>query len=826
MINRLKSLEMQDFRVFLGSHRVPLDADIILIHGNNGTGKSSLLYAIELALTGSVADLAQYREDYPRCLRHIHGKGQSSAAVRFSEGKDVDCLSSTSINSSGSVQSSVLPDEVSRRFFVERCFLSQVQLSRLLEAYQTQEKGATETPIVGFIKRLLHLELLDNLLAALHEIEDIRRVRKAFPRFIELEDREDRIAKKLEMLRAEMNAAEERNGTRLKELQDLLNRAGIPVPVESWNLAQAISLKQLLKNSYSVEALASDLQRVGMILRDLRAAKVASSGDSREDESPKLEQEIRLMDISLAEIKKATEPVLASFHQLLSKSLPSIRRLPSALPAEDLSFLEESAKDALSQLRSTESLIQSQEASRRTQAGNKQLLEVRLEEIKTQIDAITQSLPSWADALTEISKYIENNECPVCERNFGETNSGSLKDRVSARVRLLGSQAASLVTFGQEREKLNLDLKQADLALDALNQRLSQSPDSSIIAKSIAEIESSRAKLESIRDACEESSRLWREISETKSRLRMSKAVHEQWTKVKELVLASAAGLNHPLMQPDGVGASIDSLLIACEQRINTTESQLALGRQLNELTDDIVSQFKMQGERDKEWVRLDLQLADVAKIRKNVDAYMNDCKQLRRTVMSAKQRLIDSVCNERLNRLWGELFERLTRHETFRPQLSEPKIVRDKLKAPIQGVAQGVTHFENISAVHSQGNLNTTAISLFLSLNLIERVRNRVLIIDDPVQCMDDVHTTQMALLLRELVDQGGRQVIVAVHERALFDYLRFELAPKKQGRKTIAISLTKSTDEISSSVHSEVLEWSPDEVNVEEEPATRVAS
>jgi exonuclease SbcC len=75
LIERLKSLEMNDFRVFSGRHDIPLDADAILIHGNNGTGKSSLLYAIEFSLTGEVADLKGFTHDYPRCLRHVDGTG-------------------------------------------------------------------------------------------------------------------------------------------------------------------------------------------------------------------------------------------------------------------------------------------------------------------------------------------------------------------------------------------------------------------------------------------------------------------------------------------------------------------------------------------------------------------------------------------------------------------------------------------------------------------------------------------------------------------------------------------------------------------------------
>jgi exonuclease SbcC len=52
-------------------------------------------------------------------------------------------------------------------------------------------------------------------------------------------------------------------------------------------------------------------------------------------------------------------------------------------------------------------------------------------------------------------------------------------------------------------------------------------------------------------------------------------------------------------------------------------------------------------------------------------------------------------------------------------------------------------------------------------------------LIIDDPFQSMDEVHVAQLAALLRTLSRQHDRQIVIAVHEKPLFDYLALELSP-----------------------------------------------
>ena len=60
--------------------------------------------------------------------------------------------------------------------------------------------------------------------------------------------------------------------------------------------------------------------------------------------------------------------------------------------------------------------------------------------------------------------------------------------------------------------------------------------------------------------------------------------------------------------------------------------------------------------------------------------------------------------------------------------------------------------------------------------------VDGEVLFPNDPVQSMDEVHIAQFAALLRTLSKQHGRQVIIAVHEKPLFDYLALELSPAFQ--------------------------------------------
>lgn len=56
---RIRSAEVSGFRAFSGNHRFNLDADVVLVIGVNGQGKTSLFDAIHWAITGEISRLNQ-----------------------------------------------------------------------------------------------------------------------------------------------------------------------------------------------------------------------------------------------------------------------------------------------------------------------------------------------------------------------------------------------------------------------------------------------------------------------------------------------------------------------------------------------------------------------------------------------------------------------------------------------------------------------------------------------------------------------------------------------------------------------------------------------
>lgn len=90
---RLRAIELDEYRL-PGQRTLELDADtrLHLLHGHNGSGKSSLVEALELMLTGSIERLSGI-EDYEHVLRNrwaetpaqiaLHGSEPGAAPLRF-----------------------------------------------------------------------------------------------------------------------------------------------------------------------------------------------------------------------------------------------------------------------------------------------------------------------------------------------------------------------------------------------------------------------------------------------------------------------------------------------------------------------------------------------------------------------------------------------------------------------------------------------------------------------------------------------------------------------------------------------------------------------
>lgn len=209
--------------------------------------------------------------------------------------------------------------------------------------------------------------------------------------------------------------------------------------------------------------------------------------------------------------------------------------------------------------------------------------------------------------------------------------------------------------------------------------------------------------------------------------------------------------------------------------------------------------------------------LADIAERKKQWDDRVTEAKrrqkvakEVHEAATQARTTIVHRVFTESLNEVWKAVFTRLAPNEGFIPSFGIPNATKKSFDIKLEtthrtGEASGPPQM-----MLSAGNLNTAALSLFLALHLAVEPIVPCLVFDDPVQAMDEVHIAQFAALIRLLSKQNDRQVIIAVHERELFEYLALELSPAYEGDELITIELGERATEDDQGITRH--RWTPD--------------
>jgi len=172
------------------------------------------------------------------------------------------------------------------------------------------------------------------------------------------------------------------------------------------------------------------------------------------------------------------------------------------------------------------------------------------------------------------------------------------------------------------------------------------------------------------------------------------------------------------------------------------------------------------------------LRLASVQARRERVARSRNEAATLHEAVRQAR---LDVVRREfaRLSPLAQDIYSRLDPHPTFQDIDLVSELFRSagttiaQVRDPLFGVAA------DPMLVFSSAQANIAAISYVMALNGASSVGAPVLLLDDPMQAMDEVNVLGFAELCRHVRRQ--RQLIVSTHDRRFAHLLERKLAPRR---------------------------------------------
>ena len=784
---RLKSLYVKDFRSIDGEVNVSLDAPIVLIHGPNGAGKTSLLSAIELALTGTVPSLSRAEPDYLAYLPH---KGRPFGEVRLeAASSDGAPLQSNLRVTTTGVTGNALLGEDDAGFFSERSYLAQSTLGRLLEIYQHADKKS-DSPLTKFVKELLGLDRMEALIGGLHSAGNIARLKVPVPAYGEIRDQISEDVAELQRLREEMAQAEVALQTGTEPLR--IRLAEIDPQLKDWEPTEAERRLELVSED-------ADLTTLVRLRRELEVSE--ESWQSATSQNAILDNRKNIEAANQAD-RSALDKWLVEHGEVSETLLGRAASFFSDITLSSESGYAERARALTARIAHDRERIEGVLAAHEVALIKRSDLERQLAEARTRLQRLDHELAAVSNAdealgrrLADLMTHVEGDMCPVCDRDYSEVSDTPLSAHVAAKVAEMIEQAGRLQSLLSSRGSTQTEVSRLERELQAAASGMVLDAELTAAKKRAVDLTEVERQLGDARVKLAEGDR----YVDAANRSARALAAAQKSDQNAIVLRNSVEDLARRLDLEFESYISTEQMLASLRTTIQQQEAVL-LARQTARLDAIEMAQFLVISAEEQSTLaaRIDNLEAElrVRKERKaQADSNIEIAKDVTRKTREARGRVVRRVFNDELNTVWRDLFVRLAPEEPFIPAFAIPESAHADVEAELETHHRRGGKGGNPRAMLSAGNLNTAALTLFLALHLSVKPRLPWLVIDDPVQSMDEVHIAQFAALLRTLSKQMQRQVIVAVHERSLFDYLALELSPAFEGDRLNIVELGRNT-------------------------------
>jgi len=780
----LKSLEVNNFRSIRGRLHAPLDAKVVLVHGKNGAGKTSLLSAVELALTGGVQSLKRADPEYQMQLMHRHAE-EGSITLQAQNGIEEEFYKSV-LDINGAKTLSSL-DKRRANFFQERVFLPQSLLSRLLQIYQ-ESGNDTESPLAKFVTGLLGLDRLDALELGLKPLADIRNVRKITNGWQKAENDKSILDRQLLENIETRNLRHKQVTEALHSLNENSIKLDLNLDVTEENLGETKEILTGIKNSEDLAKVLDQQRRLAAVIREIKKAQ-----DENQEGAGMSSDAADRANIAYSQWESSSGQSINKLRIRIETLLPN-----TTLPSDPDVLAEIGLAKLKIEQKQTMELTSRARADIKRHAEAQDELEAALSKINIVDDEISR-LPnesgSLGAVLSEITSFIEDETCPVCERDFKETSQIPLNEHVHRKVRKLSESAERLIVLGHTRGETLTKVDKLKREIEIIASRKLDQKSVAAWDRKLANISNTISELESLSVQMKEGGRLralaitaQRKISADQSRkITLSSAFQT----LNEFAISIGLQAFEESVSFDSATIHLNALLSERSQRL---EERVSLCNQSLDSIRKTEEAIEIRNASDKSISSIRLSVKKVEKALGNAQTLRDKGNSLRSAVDEVRSGIIRREFNERLNHLWRDLFVRLAPGEPFVPAFRIPKSSTRRLQPKlITQHRNGGNAGGTPGAMLSAGNLNTAALTLFTALHLSMTVELPWLILDDPVQSMDDIHIAHFAALLRTISKEHERQIIIAVHDRQLFEYLTLELSPAFVDDSLLTLELSR---------------------------------
>lgn len=791
---RLDSLQVQNFRSISGSWMIPLDAQVVLVHGPNGSGKTSLLSAIELAATGGVSFLNEQSDDlHDVLLNRNYPIGSVQLRLRSSDASPR--IGSITLDGGGLKGRGAL-DETEKLYFLERCFLPQTALGRLLEAYTATGKQV-DTALVRFVKTVVGLDDLDNLIDGLRPAGHLARARAASAAWEAADTDLATTEKSRERLASQLGRSEVAMTQEAVELRMLLGDAiadipdrDLPAHVGAMNHDRDPDLDN--RNRY---------ESLRVRLEGVSAAYTGGfdSGSSRADAAAQAETAARA---ALSFNRWETSDGARALAQL-NKVRTEAFALPEVSAAQIFDAFEDAQSHAREEIRRRSAarrlrLEAEDRASRLTAELDALAAQIKLAEEAAEEISVPRDVRVLVDILEKTIPLVTDDVCPICDQHFA-SRGNTLRQHLELKAASLSRGAQELMHAHDAIQTLRTEATRRATELESITFPSGDDSPPDLLVR----------ELNSLDETINVGASLLKELERTESR----KAEATSQKASLEVADRHLASIREELGAKDAglpITEEIERLAGIIEQRSQAAQYELTRRARVIAASNALEERMQEVGELHSQLAVLNEEISILQIAIKDATARKKAANDLRLEAERIRSKVINHVFDQTLNTLWADLFSRLVPSEPFVPRFRKQEQAKRTVDIHLETVLPNGEVSGTPSSMLSYGNTNTAALSLFIALHLSAPSTLPWLIFDDPVQSMDDIHVANFATVIRQLSYAHGRQVVIAVHQQELFDYLALELAPATSGESLLKVGLNRRGD--TTFIHTERVEHHPE--------------
>lgn len=455
--------------------------------------------------------------------------------------------------------------------------------------------------------------------------------------------------------------------------------------------------------------------------RGLAARVFAEDPEAVAREDPTAEQPTATR---LKELSKGTQERLREWRTILDKCTELRRTAREGTPEASKQNLTDSLREE-----------QAAAASLREQAERSSLetreAEATANELKVRVDESERSADRLRSTLAGIRQFVNSDQCPVCKRPIPRA---ALIETIDKELGQTAAPLSNLLTEAREAE----------------------------------------AKLAHLRSGSDDIKRQLRErelrISELKERIEHRAQFDSLFTELKSGKLPEARGMTDLAFEAfvDKAAAQVDRLTSLSEEAIRT------MG-----LLDQLNAGLLLPGKLEE----LSLAASDAEKAanrQKTLEDLGAALRRLREAIIRGRAESVAAFL-ESYRPLVALFYERLDPHPLFSAiDIEIQRAYKEwELYFRVFNSDRSVSAYP--PAVFSTSQLNALALCVFLTLNIRTKSPFAAVMMDDPVQLMDDLNVLGFCDLIRQM--KGKKQIFISTHDQTLYELLLSKLRPTDRG-------------------------------------------